>query len=146
MVQALLATIIALPVIILLMSVYIVVPAFILAGAIVWLIGFLIEAAADLQLEEYVTNHPGKLMKTGLWKYSRHPNYFGEMMQWWGIGIMALSVDYGWLGLIGPLVLTFLLLFVSGVPLAEKRSEKREGWGAYKRRTSVIFPLPPLKS
>jgi steroid 5-alpha reductase family enzyme len=143
MVQAVLAVIIALPVIFLNSSEYITVPAFVLAGAIVWLVGFLFESTADLQLEEFVTRHPGKLMTSGLWKYSRHPNYFGEMTQWWGLGLMALSVDYGWFSLIGPLVLTFLLLFVSGVPLAEKRAEKREGWGVYKRRTSVIFPLPP---
>lgn len=146
MVQALLATVIALPIIFLNASSYIVVPAFLLAGAIVWLLGFIVESTADLQLEAFVTQHPGKLMTSGLWKYSRHPNYFGEMTQWWGIGLMALSVDYGWFSLIGPLVLTFLLLFVSGVPLAEKRSEKREGWSIYKRRTSVIFPLPPTKS
>ena len=84
-------------------------------------------------------------MTKGLWKYSRHPNYFGEMMQWWGLGVMALSVDYGWLSLIGPIVLTFLLLFVSGVPLAEKRSQKREGWTVYKRRTSAVVPMPPIK-
>lgn len=145
MVQALLAVVIALPVIFVNASSYIIVPAFLLAGAIVWFIGFVIESTADLQLESFVTRHPGKLMTKGLWKYSRHPNYFGEMTQWWGLGLMALSIDHGWFSLIGPLVLTFLLLFVSGVPLAEKRSEKREGWKEYKRRTSVVFPLPPIK-
>ncbi len=145
MAQALLAAIISLPVIVLNSSQEIVVPAFLLAGAIVWLVGFLIESAADLQLESFVVSHPGKLMKKGLWKYSRHPNYFGELMQWWGIGVMALSVDYGWISLIGPIVLTFLLLYVSGVPLAEKRSEKRDGWAEYKRRTSTIIPVPPMK-
>lgn len=144
-VQALLAVIIALPIIFLNTSEYIPVPAFLLAGAIVWLVGFVFESTADLQLEASIAHNPGKLMTKGLWKYSRHPNYFGEMMQWWGIGLMALSVDYGWFSLIGPLVLTFLLLYVSGVPLAEKRAEKREGWATYKRRTSVIFPLPPTK-
>ena len=145
MVQALLATVIALPIIIVNSSPYVAVPAFLLAGAIVWFVGFIFESTADLQLEAFVTHNPGKLMTGGLWKYSRHPNYFGELMQWWGIGLMALSVDYGWFSLIGPLVLTFLLLYVSGVPLAEKRSEKREGWSRYKRQTSVIFPLPPTK-
>lgn len=144
MVQALLAAVIALPVIFVNTSDLIIVPAFLVAGAIVWLIGFVIESTADLQLESSIIKNPGKLMTSGLWKYSRHPNYFGEMTQWWGIGVMALSVDYGWFSLIGPLVLTFLLLFVSGVPLAEKRSEKRDGWKEYKRRTSVVFPLPPI--
>ena len=145
MVQALLATVIALPVIFVNASTMIVVPAFLLAGAVVWLIGFVFESVADLQLESFITQKKGELMTEGLWKYSRHPNYFGEMTQWWGIGIMALSVDYGWFSLLGPLVLTFLLLFVSGVPLAEKGSEKRAGWKDYKRRTSVVIPLHPIK-
>lgn len=145
MVQAVLAVIVALPIIFVNSSQFIVVPAFLIAGAIVWFVGFVFESVADLQLESFVTKHPGKLMTKGLWKYSRHPNYFGEMMQWWGLGVMALSVDYGWLSLIGPIVLTFLLLFVSGVPLAEKRSQKREGWTVYKRRTSAVVPMPPIK-
>ncbi len=145
MTQALLATVISLPVIFINSSDMIIVPAFLIAGTIIWLIGFIFESVADLQLEQFVTQKKGELMTQGLWKYSRHPNYFGEMTQWWGIGLMALSVDYGWVSLIGPIVLTFLLLFVSGVPLAEKSSTARKGWKEYKRRTSVVFPLPPLK-
>ena len=145
MLQAVLAVIIALPVILVNSSQYSILPVFLLAGAAVWLVGFVVESVADLQLESFVMRYPGQLMTTGLWKYSRHPNYFGEMVQWWGLGVMALSVSYGWLGLIGPTVLTFLLLYVSGVPIAEKRSERREGWAAYKHRTSAVFPLPPSK-
>ncbi len=145
MAQAGLATVIALPVIFINSSNMIVVPEFLIAGAIIWIIGFIFESVADLQLEQFVTQKKGELMTQGLWKYSRHPNYFGEMTQWWGIGLMALSVDYGWISLIGPIVLTFLLLFVSGVPLAEKSSTARKGWKEYKRRTSVVFPLPPQK-
>lgn len=143
--QAVLATIIALPVIFVNTASQFDVPAFLIAGAIVWLVGFVFETVADLQLESHLVHHKGELMTKGLWKYSRHPNYFGEMTQWWGIGVMALSIEYGWFSLIGPLLITFLLLFVSGVPLAEKSATKRPGWKEYKRRTSVVFPLPPIK-
>ena len=124
---------------------WIVVPAFVLAGLIVWMVGFVFETVGDLQLEAFVAHNPGKLMTKGLWKYSRHPNYFGEMTQWVGIGVMALSVDYGWVSLIGPFVITYLLLFVSGIPPAERRSSKRPGWDDYKRRTSAVVPLPPVR-
>ena len=145
MVQATLATIIALPIIFINTADWIVVPAFVLAGLIVWMVGFVFETVGDLQLEAFVAHNPGKLMTKGLWKYSRHPNYFGEMTQWVGIGVMALSVDYGWVSLIGPFVITYLLLFVSGIPPAERRSSKRPGWDDYKRRTSAVVPLPPVR-
>lgn len=145
MVQAVLATIVALPVIVINASNEIILPEFVVAGLIIWGVGFVIESIADLQLESSLVRHPGKLMTTGLWKYSRHPNYFGELMQWWGIGVMALSVAGGWFSIIGPLVLTFLILYVSGVPPAERRSAQKIGWTHYKRRTSVLVTLPPAR-
>jgi len=117
-------------------------------GAGVWVIGFVTETIADRQLRKFQENpkHKGKLMQTGLWKYSRHPNYFGELLQWWGIFLMALSVPYGWVTIVGPLTLTYLLLFVSGIPLNERRFNSRPGWSEYKQRTSVLVPLPPKRA
>jgi steroid 5-alpha reductase family enzyme len=82
-------------------------------------------------------------MQSGLWGYTRHPNYFGEVMQWWGLWLIALSVPGGWLGVIGPMTITFLILYVSGIPLLEKSMQKHPEFSAYKRRVSVFFPLPP---
>lgn len=115
-------------------------------GLLVWLVGFYFEAAGDAQLKNHLANpdNTGKLMTTRLWKYTRHPNYFGEMTQWWGIFIISLSAPHlWWVSIIGPIVITILLLFVSGVPLTEKRFAGRPGWDEYKKRTSKVFPLPP---
>lgn len=118
-----------------------------LIGLVVWIAGFLFESIGDSQLRAHLEDpkNKGKLMTSGLWRYTRHPNYFGEAVQWWGILIIALSVPYGWVSVIGPFVITVLLLFVSGVPLTENRFEGRPGWDAYKKRTSVFIPLPPRK-
>ena len=114
------------------------------AGIAVWAIGFLIESRADMQLRKFVRNpaNSGKIMNRGLWRFSRHPNYFGELTQWWGIFIICLGTPVGWFGLIGPVVLTYLILFVSGIPITEKRFEGRKGWAEYKASTSAIIPLP----
>ncbi len=114
-------------------------------GGIVWLIGFIFESIGDKQLRIFMRNpeNKGKIMIDGLWKYSRHPNYFGEITQWWGISIIALGVPYGWVGLVGPAVLTYLLVKVSGVPLLENKYANRTDYQAYKQRTSMLFPLPP---
>lgn len=86
-------------------------------------------------------------MTEGLWHYTRHPNYFGESAMWWGLAIMCfgLSSLATW-GLISPLLITYLLLYVSGVPMLEKRWEGNPEWEAYKARTSVFLPLLPKKS
>lgn len=117
-----------------------------LLGIIVWLKGFVIEAVADKQLSTFKKqkNHP-KLLQTGLWKYSRHPNYYGEILQWWGIGIIASQANYGWVGLLGPLVLTLLIVFVSGIPPIEKRKADDKEYQQYKRRTSPLVLWPPRK-
>jgi steroid 5-alpha reductase family enzyme len=116
-------------------------------GAAIWAVGFGIEAAADRQLRDFVNYKPnrGKVMDLGLWRYSRHPNYFGEMIQWWGIAVIALQTQYGWIGLLGPLTLTLLLLFVSGVPTIENPRKNDKAYQEYRRRTSVIIPWPPKK-
>ncbi len=116
-------------------------------GLAIWLIGFICEVVADRQLKTHLNNtkSKGSIMQSGLWRYSRHPNYFGEITQWWGIGIIAAGVAPWWVGLIGPLTISFLILFVSGIPPTEKRFEGREGWKEYKAKTSVLVPLPVKK-
>lgn len=116
-------------------------------GAAVWLFGFFFESQGDAQLRKFLaTPDHGPVMDQGLWKYTRHPNYFGEVTQWWGLWIIALGVPFGYLGIIGPLTITGLILFVSGVPLLEKSMAGKPAWEAYKKRTSVFIPLPPRKA
>lgn len=79
----------------------------------------------------------------GLQRYSRHPNYFGKVAQWWGLWIIALSVPFGWWGIIGPLTITTLILFVSGVPLLEQKMAGNSEFEDYKKRTSIFFPFLP---
>jgi len=114
-------------------------------GVMVWLAGLAFEAIGDRQLAAFLKNpaNRGKLMTGGLWRFTRHPNYFGEAALWWGMAILALSAPHGWLGLIGPMVITFLLLFVSGVPLLEKKYRGRPDWEEYKKKTPVFFPWFP---
>lgn len=110
-----------------------------------WLVGFVFEAVSDRQLGRFVANpsNRGRLMSQGLWQYSRHPNYFGELLQWWALSFLALGSSWGWVGLAGPAVLSYLILCVSGVPPIERRHSQRPGYADYKRRTSLIIPLPP---
>lgn len=116
-------------------------------GVLVWLSGFLFEVIGDRQLAAFISDpaNRGRLMTGGLWGWTRHPNYFGEATLWWGKGILALSASGGWLGLIGPVTITVLLLFVSGVPLLEKKYAGRPDWEQYKKRTSIFFPWFPKK-
>ncbi len=116
-------------------------------GSLVWCVGFFFESVGDSQLAVFIKdpNNKGKLMQRGLWKYTRHPNYFGEVTQWWGIFIIALSVPYGWISIIGPITITFLILKVSGVPMLEKKMELNPEFAEYKKRTSMFIPLPPKK-
>jgi steroid 5-alpha reductase family enzyme len=114
-------------------------------GGLVWLTGFLFEAVGDYQLKRFKQKPEsrGKIMAAGLWKYTRHPNYFGEAVLWWGIWLVALSVDSGWAAIISPLTISFLLLKVSGVAMLEKRYAGNEEFAAYARRTSSFFPWLP---
>jgi len=120
-------------------------PMFIIGGAI-WLFGFVFEVIADNQLDGYLalTARP-RIMKTGLWKYSRHPNYFGEVTQWWGIWLMTVMTVTGWIGIIGPITITGLILFVSGVPLLEEHFKDNKTYQKYKMETSAFIPLKPFK-
>ena len=143
--QALLATVISIAVIHINLSVPRTPDVFAYIGVAIWVIGFLFEAIGDAQLKKFLANpaNKGHLMTEGLWKFTRHPNYFGEATMWWGIFVIALNTEYGWVGIITPVVITTLLLFVSGVPLTEKAFEGKPGWDKYKKRTSKFFPLPP---
>lgn len=117
------------------------------AGLLIWIIGFYFEHTADNQLAAFIANpkNKGKILQSGLWRYSRHPNYFGEVTQWWGIFLIAVSVPGAWITVIGPLTITSLILFVSGIPLLEKKYANRADFIEYKKRTSVFIPLPPKR-
>lgn len=117
------------------------------AGVIVWLTGFYFEVVGDAQLAAFIKNpdNRGKLMRTGLWKFTRHPNYFGEVTMWWGIFTIALSYSGGLFTIIGPLTITILILFVSGIPLLENKYRGRADFEEYKKKTSIFFPWPPRK-
>jgi steroid 5-alpha reductase family enzyme len=145
--QALLATVISSALIHTNLSLPTSISTFAYVGGVIWLVGFYFEVVGDLQLKRFLADpkNKGKLMTRGLWKFTRHPNYFGEATMWWGIFVIALSTPYGWLGVIAPVVITYLLLFVSGVPMTEKAFEGKPGWNAYKKRTSKFLPLPPNK-
>jgi steroid 5-alpha reductase family enzyme len=116
-------------------------------GLAVWIIGYFFEVVGDTQLAAFIRNpvNKGKLMTQGLWAYTRHPNYFGEATMWWGIFIIALTVADGWYSLISPITITLLLLFVSGVPLLEKKYKDRADFKAYKKRTNIFIPWFPKK-
>lgn len=113
-------------------------------GLGVWIGGFFFEVIGDAQLGTFVkTKKPGEIMTRGLWRYTRHPNYFGEVTQWWGLFLMALTVPGAWAFFFGPLLITVLILFVSGVPLLEKRYEGNPAWEDYKKKTSKFIPWFP---
>lgn len=117
-------------------------------GVAVWLAGFFFEAVGDWQLEQFKKqpSNQGRVMRSGLWRYTRHPNYFGEITQWWGVLMVILFVPYWYVGVIGPVTITFLILGVSGIPMLERRYQGNPEYEAYQRRTSAFFPMPPKKS
>lgn len=115
-------------------------------GIIVWLIGLAFETVGDWQLARFKADpaNQGKVMDQGLWRLTRHPNYFGDAVMWWGVGIVAAETGSGVIGFIGPAVMTWFLMRVSGVPMLEKALHKRrEGYAEYVARTSAFFPRPP---
>ncbi|HUW42282.1 MAG TPA: DUF1295 domain-containing protein [Rectinemataceae bacterium] len=119
-------------------------------GGLVWALGLVIEAMSDAQKYAFkrAPGNKDRWIESGLWKYSRHPNYFGEVLVWWGIFLFALpSLSVAFLyAVLGPLSITLLLLFVSGVPLLEQSADRRHGsdpaYLAYKKSTSLFVPLP----
>lgn len=124
-----------------------------IVGLLIWLAGFAIEATADLQKNRFraAPANKGRFIHTGLWSWSRHPNYFGEITLWVGVALIAFSALHGWqlVTLISPVFVFLLITRVSGVPLLEKRADEtwggQEDYEAYKARTSVLVPLPPRR-
>jgi steroid 5-alpha reductase family enzyme len=123
-------------------------------GILIWLKGFFFETVGDWQLARFMRNpaNKGKILDQGLWKYTRHPNYYGESLMWWGIGLAAASTladaSHVFLALgafVGPALITFLLLKVSGVPLLEAHFAGNPAWEKYKAKTSVFIPWFPKK-
>lgn len=121
------------------------------AGILIWLAGFLTEAVADHQKFIFKKKNPNSWIQSGLWKYSRHPNYFGEIVCWIGVFIYAMPGlrGLGWLSIASPVFVTVLLLYVSGIPLLEKKYDEKYGknpdYAEYKERTSILVPMPPKR-
>ena len=118
-------------------------------GVALWLVGLFFEAVGDAQLARFKADpaNQGMVMRTGLWRYTRHPNYFGDSCVWWGIGLVAAETGSAAWGLIGSLVMTILVRRVSGVPMLEKTMGKRRpGYAEYVATTSAFFPRPPKKA
>jgi len=109
---------------------------------ITWWIGYACEAVADYQLSTFIKNpeNKSKIMDTGLWRYSRHPNYFGEIVMWWSIFLIALSTPFGLISIIAPMAITISLCFVTGIPWNEAVFANNPAYQAYKKRTSVLIP------
>ena len=120
-----------------------------ITGAMVWAIGLGFEAIGDWQLARFRANpaNAGTVLDTGLWRYTRHPNYFGDFLVWWGIFLIAAESGAGAWGFAGPLLMTLLLVKVSGAGLLEKDiAVRRPGYADYVRRTSGFIPRPPRRS
>jgi steroid 5-alpha reductase family enzyme len=117
-------------------------------GFLIWLLGFSIEVVADSQKSRFNANpeNKGKFIQTGLWSRSRHPNYFGEILLWVGVAVIALPVLQGWqwIALISPVFVTLLLTRISWIPLLEKKADQKWGgqqdYETYKKNTSVLIP------
>lgn len=118
-------------------------------GGALWVIGFGLEVVADMQKRMHRREAPGQFITTGLWSWSQHPNYFGEILLWVGVTVIAAGAFQGaqWVTLASPLFIALLLTRVSGIPLLRKRAEARWGddpaWRAYVSRTSLLVPRPP---
>ena len=117
--------------------------AFSLIGFIIFVFGFLFESIGDYQMYNFKkkAESKGRIITSGLWKYTRHPNYFGEAVLWWGIGIVAIGSDLFLTAFIGPIVINLLLIYVSGVPMLEKKYAGNKQWENYKKVTPAFLPF-----
>ncbi len=114
-------------------------------GMVIWAIGFLFEAVGDYQLSRFLKDKKAgktkkKIMTSGVWALTRHPNYFGEVSMWWGLFLIVVVGENGWIGIISPLLITYLLLKVSGIPMLEKKYDRNKEFQAYKKKTPAFFP------
>jgi steroid 5-alpha reductase family enzyme len=118
-------------------------------GVALWLVGFVFETVGDAQLARFTADstNRGKVLDAGLWRYTRHPNYFGDACVWWGFFVLACHSWPGLVTVVGPAAITFLLTRGTGKPLLEKSiRERRPGYAEYVERTSGFFPIPPKKA
>ena len=118
-----------------------------LPGIVLFFVGFFFEAVGDAQLRAFVKRpeNKGKVMTSGLWRYTRHPNYFGEVLMWWSLFLVVVPTPWGLPAVVSALTISFLILFVSGVPLLEKKYKDNPAFQEYARKTSVFFPWIPRK-
>jgi steroid 5-alpha reductase family enzyme len=117
-------------------------------GVGLWALGFAFESIGDAQLRRFKADpsSAGAVMDRGLWRYTRHPNYFGDATLWWGFFVIALNSPDGWWTIVGPIMMTFVLARITGVPILERHLMRtRPGYEDYARRTSALFPLPPRR-
>jgi len=117
-------------------------------GVVVWAVGFAFETIGDFQLSRFKADpaNKGKVMTKGLWAWTRHPNYFGDAMVWWGLYLIAAGTPQGWWTVFAPALMTFLLVRVSGVAMLERsQRETKPGYNEYVKTTSPFIPWPPRK-
>jgi steroid 5-alpha reductase family enzyme len=117
-------------------------------GSLLWLLGLVVETVADAQLRRFRAQpeNRGTVLCSGLWRYSRHPNYFGELCVWWGIWLVACEVPLGWLTVVGPLAYSYLVVNVTGQKTLDKKlAREKPGYAEYMARTSGLIPLPPRR-
>lgn len=118
-----------------------------LLGVLTWTVGVVGESVADAQLDRFRSDpdHRGEVCRVGLWRYSRHPNYFFEWIHWWGYAFLAAGGPYGWVAVLGPVILLVFLFWVTGIPPTEARAlrSRGEAYRRYQETTSVFVPLPP---
>lgn len=119
-----------------------------IVGVILYTVGIYFESTGDFQLSQFKADpaNAGQVMDQGLWRYTRHPNYFGDFCVWWGIWIVAAATGVGIYAIVGPIVMTFFLLRVSGVAMLERSiTKRRPGYDEYMRKTNAFFPAPPKR-
>jgi len=118
-----------------------------IVGVVVWAVGLFFETVGDAQLKAYKSDpdNKGKIVDTGLWSLTRHPNYVGDACVWWGLGLVGAASWPGLVALVGPAIMTYSLVNVTGAKLNEKSQRRKPGWDDYARRTSYFVPLPPKK-
>ncbi|MCW2753471.1 MAG: hypothetical protein JWQ32_882 [Marmoricola sp.] len=120
------------------------VPAVVVVGVVLWILGVAFESIGDAQLAAYKKDPDrGPVMDRGLWRYTRHPNYFGDACVWWGIYLVCASSWPGVLTILSPLAMTYFLVFATGARLLERTMMQRPGYQEYAARTSMFVPLPP---
>jgi len=122
-------------------------PALMYIGMFIFFFGLLFETIGDQQLKDFIKTRTSKeqIIDTGLWRYTRHPNYFGEALLWWGFFMVALAYGAPEISVIGPITITILVRFISGVPFLERRYADHKNYQEYAKKTSVFIPMPPKK-